>query len=82
MEAVFSHDGSSFLASATPAAGKTTFGLRVAHRMLEEGRVGRAEGQDGSARERAERGAVSGWYVIGPGEARRRCRRNRLANVG
>ena len=41
MEAVFSHDGSSFLASATPAAGKTTFGLRVAHRMLEEGRVGR-----------------------------------------
>ena len=41
LEAVFAHDGSSFLASATPAAGKTTFGLRVAHRMLEEGRVGR-----------------------------------------
>ena len=41
LEAVFSHDGGSFLASATPAAGKTTFGLRVAHRMLEEGRVGR-----------------------------------------
>ena len=41
LEAVLAHDGSSFLASATPAAGKTTFGLRVAHRMLEEGRVGR-----------------------------------------
>ena len=41
LEAVFSHDGDSFLASATPAAGKTTFGLRVAHRMLEQGRVGR-----------------------------------------
>jgi superfamily II DNA or RNA helicase len=41
LEAVFSHGGTSFLASATPAAGKTTFGLRVAHRMLEEGRVGR-----------------------------------------
>jgi superfamily II DNA or RNA helicase len=41
LDAVFSHEGSSFLASATPAAGKTTFGLRVAHRMLEEGRVGR-----------------------------------------
>jgi superfamily II DNA or RNA helicase len=41
LEAVLSHDGSSFLASATPAAGKTTFGLRVAHRMLEQGRVGR-----------------------------------------
>ena len=33
--------GDAFLASATPAAGKTTFGLRVAHQMLEEGRVGR-----------------------------------------
>src|SRR3954447_27069262 len=31
----------SFLASATPAAGKTTFGLHVTHRMLSEGRVGR-----------------------------------------
>src|SRR3954467_640078 len=41
LEAVFSHTGDAFLASATPAAGKTTFGLRVAHRMLEEGRVRR-----------------------------------------
>ncbi len=39
--AVFSHDGDAFLASATPAAGKTTFGLHVAHRMLSEGRVSR-----------------------------------------
>jgi superfamily II DNA or RNA helicase len=39
--AVFAHDGASFLASATPAAGKTTFGLHVAHRMLAEGRVAR-----------------------------------------
>jgi len=37
--AVFSHSGDAFLASATPAAGKTTFGLHVAHRMLAEGRV-------------------------------------------
>ena len=28
------HSGTSFLASATPAAGKTTFGLHIAHRML------------------------------------------------
>lgn len=35
------HPGSSFLASATPAAGKTTFGLRVAWEMLSSGRVGR-----------------------------------------
>ena len=28
------HGGTSFLASATPAAGKTTFGLHIAHRML------------------------------------------------
>jgi superfamily II DNA or RNA helicase len=41
LEAVLAHDGGSFLASATPAAGKTTFGLRVAHKLLEEGRVGR-----------------------------------------
>ena len=41
VEAVFAHDGDAFLASATPAAGKTTFGLHVAHRMLSEGRVGR-----------------------------------------
>src|SRR5262249_48620871 len=39
--AVFSHDGDAFLASATPAAGKTTFGLHVAHRMLSEGTVAR-----------------------------------------
>ena len=39
--AVHAHDGDSFLASATPAAGKTTFGLGVAHRMLSEGRVSR-----------------------------------------
>ena len=30
LEQVLAHDGDSFLASATPAAGKTTFGLRVA----------------------------------------------------
>jgi superfamily II DNA or RNA helicase len=39
--AVHAHEGGSFLASATPAAGKTTFGLSVAHRMLSEGRVAR-----------------------------------------
>ena len=39
--AVFAHDGDAFLASATPAAGKTTFGLHIAHRMLAEGRVAR-----------------------------------------
>jgi superfamily II DNA or RNA helicase len=39
--AVFDHSGDAFLASATPAAGKTTFGLHVAHRMLSEGRVAR-----------------------------------------
>ena len=39
--AVFDHAGEAFLASATPAAGKTTFGLHVAHRMLSEGRVAR-----------------------------------------
>ena len=32
--AVLAHPQRSFLASATPAAGKTTFGLNVAHRML------------------------------------------------
>ena len=36
-----SHEGGSFLASATPAAGKTTFGLRAAHEMLASGRVER-----------------------------------------
>jgi superfamily II DNA or RNA helicase len=35
------HEGEAFLASATPAAGKTTFGLHVAHRMLSAGAVGR-----------------------------------------
>ncbi|MEA2311679.1 MAG: hypothetical protein QOE28_1647 [Solirubrobacteraceae bacterium] len=40
-EAVLAHSGGSFLASATPAAGKTTFGLHVAHRMLTAGRVAR-----------------------------------------
>ena len=39
--ALRAHDGASFLASATPAAGKTTFGLRVAHDMLASGRVQR-----------------------------------------
>jgi superfamily II DNA or RNA helicase len=39
--AVFAHDRDSFLTSATPAAGKTTFGLHIAHRMLSEGRVAR-----------------------------------------
>jgi superfamily II DNA or RNA helicase len=39
--AVLSHDRDAFLASATPAAGKTTFGLHIAHRMLAEGRVAR-----------------------------------------
>jgi superfamily II DNA or RNA helicase len=32
--AVRARSGTSFLASATPAAGKTTFGLHIAHRML------------------------------------------------
>src|SRR4051812_6244626 len=39
--AVLAHPDRSFLASAIPAAGKTTFGLNVAHRMLAEGRVAR-----------------------------------------
>ena len=33
--------GDAFLASATPAAGKTTFGLHIAHRLLAAGVVGR-----------------------------------------
>lgn len=41
LEAIRSHPHSGFLASATPAAGKTTFGLRVAHEMLSSGRVRR-----------------------------------------
>ncbi|HVX31907.1 MAG TPA: DEAD/DEAH box helicase family protein [Solirubrobacterales bacterium] len=40
-EAVRAHSGTSFLASATPAAGKTTFGLHIAHRMLRAGFVAR-----------------------------------------
>jgi superfamily II DNA or RNA helicase len=40
-EAVRAHSGNSFLASATPAAGKTTFGLHIAHRMLSAGVVSR-----------------------------------------
>lgn len=39
--AVLAHRGDAFLASATPAAGKTTFGLRVAHHLLATGRVRR-----------------------------------------
>ncbi len=35
------HSEASFLASATPAAGKTTFGLHIAHRMLSAGFVSR-----------------------------------------
>jgi superfamily II DNA or RNA helicase len=40
-EAVRAHSAASFLASATPAAGKTTFGLHIAHRMLSAGFVSR-----------------------------------------
>jgi superfamily II DNA or RNA helicase len=40
-DAVLHHRGDCFLASATPAAGKTTFGLHIAHLMLAEGRVAR-----------------------------------------
>jgi superfamily II DNA or RNA helicase len=40
-EAVRAHSTGSFLASATPAAGKTTFGLHIAHRMLVAGFVQR-----------------------------------------
>jgi len=39
--AVEAAGGDAFLASATPAAGKTTFGLCVAHRMLSRGAVAR-----------------------------------------
>ncbi len=35
------HSATSFLASATPAAGKTTFGLHIAHRMLSANFVSR-----------------------------------------
>ena len=41
LRALAAHQEGSFLASATPAAGKTTFGLRVAHEMLRTGRVER-----------------------------------------
>jgi superfamily II DNA or RNA helicase len=41
LEALTAHDGEAFLASATPAAGKTTFGLRVAYELLQAGRVQR-----------------------------------------
>ena len=40
-EAVRAHSAAGFLASATPAAGKTTFGLHIAHRMLSAGFVSR-----------------------------------------
>jgi superfamily II DNA or RNA helicase len=38
---VRAHSATSFLASATPASGKTTFGLHIAHRMLSAGFVSR-----------------------------------------
>jgi superfamily II DNA or RNA helicase len=41
LDALAAHDGEAFLASATPAAGKTTFGLRVAYELLSAGRVQR-----------------------------------------
>ncbi|MBS1868916.1 MAG: DEAD/DEAH box helicase family protein [Actinobacteria bacterium] len=41
LDALAAHDGEAFLASATPAAGKTTFGLRVAYELLNAGRVQR-----------------------------------------
>ena len=41
LDVLDAHEGDAFLASATPAAGKTTFGLHVAHRMLRAGAVRR-----------------------------------------
>jgi superfamily II DNA or RNA helicase len=41
VEAFEGSDGEAFLASATPAAGKTTFGLHVAYRLLAAGIVSR-----------------------------------------
>lgn len=41
LERLHAGDGESFLMSATPAAGKTTFGLRVAHDLLRRGLVKR-----------------------------------------
>ena len=40
-EAFAASEGEAFLASATPAAGKTTFGLHLAHRLLSAGVVRR-----------------------------------------
>ena len=47
-----------------------------------QARSGRAVGQDGSARERAGRGAVSGWYVIGRSRLGGAADGTGLANVG
>jgi superfamily II DNA or RNA helicase len=41
LTALAAHDGPAFLASATPAAGKTTFGLRVAYDLLAARRIAR-----------------------------------------
>src|SRR3954447_20186182 len=41
LDAVLARPAGDFLASATPAAGKTTFGLRVAHELLRRGLVRR-----------------------------------------
>jgi superfamily II DNA or RNA helicase len=41
LERVLESPSGDFLASATPAAGKTTFGLRVAHDLLRRGLVSR-----------------------------------------
>ena len=41
LERVLESPGGDFLASATPAAGKTTFGLRVAHELLRRRLVSR-----------------------------------------
>jgi superfamily II DNA or RNA helicase len=41
LERVLATPGGDFLASATPAAGKTTFGLRVAHELLRRGLASR-----------------------------------------
>jgi len=41
LAALHAHAGDAFLASATPAAGKTTFGLRVAWELLGAGRAAR-----------------------------------------
>jgi superfamily II DNA or RNA helicase len=41
LDAILERPSGDFLASATPAAGKTTFGLRVAHELLRRGLVAR-----------------------------------------